>query len=136
MATPATLLSQIATAVEAEVSGIVRLGSDHRDDLEKIPAGATRYQLRGGPAGIRYDSNQGATIEAVELVIAHRLASPTAERTYTEGALQTTLEALIAPAWWRALAACREVARVPGYAVERRGNVIEAVVTTELVITP
>jgi hypothetical protein len=136
MATPAQLLAQIATAVEAQISGIVRLGSDYRDDLEAIPAGGNRYQLRGGPARREPDTNADYTIEAVELTILHRLADRTDERAYTEGNMQSDIDALIDFAFWRDLAATHELNAAPSYEVSRVGSVIVTTLALEIAITP
>lgn len=136
MATPANLLSEIATAVEAQISGIVRLGSDYRDDLEGFAAGATRYQLRGGPAGKAFEANVSPTVEGIELLVHHHLADPDDERAYTEGAMQTNLEALIAPSFWRDLASANEVIVAPDYEVERVLNVLTVAITVQVSINP
>jgi len=134
MATPADLLAQIAAAVEAQVSGAVRLASDYRDDLEPIPAGATRYQVRGGPSGRDSDSNETRTVESVEVSLHHALSG--AERVYTEGAMQSDVAALIALSFWRGLAAVAEVIEPPGYEVEREALVVSVTVSVEVSITP
>lgn len=136
MATPAQLLSDVAAAVEAQVSGIVRLGSDYRDDLEAIPAGATRYQLRGGPAAQDFDSNATRIVEAIELLVSHHLADPDDERAYTEAAMQTNVAALIALSFWKGLASAFEVLSRPEYAVEREINVVTVTITTQVSIVP
>jgi hypothetical protein len=133
--TPSDLLSQIATAVQAQVSGIVRLGSDYRDDLESIPAGSTRYQLRGGPAGKdSTNSNTTRTVVAVELELIHALAG--GERTWTEGAMQTHVEVLIGLSFWRDLAASYDVTAAPSYVVERVGRVVMTTIAVSLSVVP
>jgi hypothetical protein len=133
--TPADLLSQIATAVQTQVSGVARLGSDYRDDLESIPAGATRYQLRGGPAGKdSSNSNTTRTVVAVELELIHALAGD--ERTWTEGAMQTHVEVFIGLAFWRDLAASYDVTAAPSYEVERVGRVVTTTIAVSLSVVP
>jgi hypothetical protein len=124
MATAAQLLTAMATVITTNVSGAVRLGSDYRVDLEAIPLGATRYQLSLGPAGEAKDSNSSRIILSGSVSVYHRLADPDAERTYTEGAMQTTLDALLQTTTWTALAECFQVASDPAYSVERVVNVI------------
>lgn len=136
MATPASVLTAIATAVEAQVSGIVRLGSDYRADLTAIAVGATRYQLRGGPAGQEGGSNVVYTVEAIELEIRHRLADPDAERTYTEGAMQTNIEAFIVPSFWLGITGVFEVVSDPEYDVARVLNVISTQIRVSVSISP
>ena len=136
MATPAQLLSQIAAGVESQISGISRLASDYRDDLEVIAAGADRYQLRGGPTGKLHDSNESRTVEHVELFILHRLGAAETERAYTEDELQTNIEAFIAPTFWRGFAACYELESDIEYGVERVGSVLTVSLTVDLSITP
>lgn len=139
MATPAQLLSDIAAAVVAQVSGIVRLDSDFRDDLESVPVGGTRFQLRGIPAGIDFDSNAQRTVEAVELLIHHRLSDPDLERAYTEGALQTDVAAMIAPSFWRNLASAFDLIEPPVAEIgpnDRDANVITVAITTQISIVP
>ena len=136
MATPADLLGQIATAVESQVSGISRLASDYRSDLEPIAAGGDRYQLRGGPIGKVSDSNETRTVEHVELIVIHRLGTSETERQYSEDELQTNVAAFIAPTFWRGLAACYGLESEIEYAVERVGSVISVSLAVDLSVTP
>ncbi|MCI0344826.1 MAG: hypothetical protein L0221_05185 [Chloroflexi bacterium] len=133
MPTPAAFLSQAATALVALVPGVIRLASDYRDDLEAIPVGATRYQLRGGAAGKAADnSNVSLTFVGVEVSLHHRL--PGAERTYTEGVLQTHLEQLVDSGWWRGIAAVAYVQEEGESVIERVGSVVSATVTLVVAI--
>ena len=137
MATPATLLSQIATAVEAEVSGIARLGCDYRDDLEFIPVGATRYQLVGVASGLDADSNTSRSVETIQLVILHRLADPDDPRAFTEGVMQSDGEALMADSFWRQgnLAAVHELREGPEQSLpERELNLIKVTIGVQVSI--
>lgn len=134
MATAAELLTAMAAKIEEEVEGAVRSPSDYRVDLAKIPAGATRYQLRMGPAGVSVDSNSTRTVLGGELAVFHRLADKTDERTYTEGAMQTTIDALVNPSTWRSLVECKEVVEDPSYSVQRVVHVISTVISLQLSI--
>jgi len=134
--TPAQLLSDAAAAIVTATGG-TPLGSDYRDDLEKIPAGATRFALRGGPSAVDAgDSNVEYVVEAVELIVRHRLASPTAERAYTEGAMQTWLASVIDADFWRGLASAHEVLTVPSYEVAREGALVVVTVRTDVSVRP
>lgn len=134
MSTPTQLMTDLAAVIEAAIAGATRLASDYRTDLASITPGATVYQLRGGPAGKNSESNASATLQNLELELSHYLNG--AERSYTEGALQTTLEALIAPSFWRDTTHVLDVVEDPGYAVVRNGNVVTATVTVVVSIVP
>ena len=134
MATPAQLLTAIATEIET-ITSATRLTSDYRDDLEFIAVGATRYQLKGGPSGVDADSNTSRARMVVEINLIHRLANPDAERTYTEGDFQTHLKALTLPATWRALAEVFSLITLPFYEVERKRNAFEATITMEVALS-
>lgn len=133
MATHAQLLADIAAAVVTQ-TGATRLGSDYRDDLEAIPDGATRFQLRGGPSGQDTDSNISYAVASVQLRVHHRLSGT--ERAYTEAAMQTDLAAMIDPEFWRGLASAFEVLEDPVYSVERVGRVITYTIETSIAIVP
>lgn len=127
MPTPAQLLTEVAAAV-VSLTGAVRLASDYRDDREQIPDGATRYQLRGAPVEKTADnSNASLTIVALEVSLYRKLSGT--ERAYTEGSLQTWLDSLVAPVWWRAIAAVHEVEdKVEDVEITRVGSVVSATV--------
>jgi hypothetical protein len=136
MPTPAQLLADAAAAI-ASTTGATRLSSDYRDDLERIPAGALRFALRGGPRAIdAADANVSYVVEQLELELKHQLASPANERAYTEGALQTHLATLIAPSFWFGLASAYEVVEDPTYAITREGALIIATIRTAVSIRP
>jgi len=65
--------------------GGVELYSDHRDDLDSIPAGGLRYQLRADSIGRSLLANTEREVWRVEVTIARKLGVGEAERTYTEG---------------------------------------------------
>ncbi len=136
MPTPADLLADAATAI-ASATGGTRLGSDYRDDLEKVAAGATRFALRGGPSAIDAgDANVSYVVETIELIVRHRLTDPTDERAYTEGAMQTWLASVIDPDFWRALASAHEVLALPSYEVAREGALVVVTVRTDVSVIP
>ena len=136
MPTPAQLLADAAAAIVTATGG-TRLGSDYRDDLEKIPAGATRFALRGGPSSVdASDSNVEYLVEALELIVRHRLANLSNERAYTEGAMQTWLGTVIDADFWRGLASAHEVLTLPTYEVAREGALLVVTVRTDVSVRP
>lgn len=123
MATLAEALAAIATKTEGAPLSATRMDSDYRVDLQRIAAGTLYYQLRGFPIGIPVRSGT-RTIMAVELLLIYRL--PGAERTWTEGALQTHLQTLIDKQWWIDMAEVAEVGDVGSVEVARDGDAITA----------
>lgn len=126
MATVVDVLSDAAAHVEAQLAAAVRLGSDFRDDLEAIPAAATRYQLRGGPAGI--ETTGSNTLELVLAALAieiHRaLGAGESETDWTESATRLdALKALLDASGWRALASVFDLESVE-LSTGREGNII------------
>ena len=73
---------------------------------------------------------------ALTLRLIHRLADPDAERTYTEGAMQTDVSALVLESFWRGLTSAREVVEAPTYDVEREINVIVVTLNVRVAIVP
>ncbi len=135
MATLQEMLAQVAAALVTLLAPTGRMRSDLRDDLEAIPLGATRFQLRGSPAGVSLDSNENATLEALEVVILHHLDSPDGEAAYADGILQPHLAALISPTWWRALSTVSEVDSDPELVRDREGNVVITLVRVTVSVT-
>jgi len=133
VATPVDLLSDVAVAFEA-LTGATRLASDLRDDLEPIPSGATRYQLRASSSGSASDSNVTRTLVSLELLLHHRLAG--AERAWTEGSLQSHLETITRAAWWRALASVYGVDPDVEIELSREGAVVTASFSITVEIKP
>jgi hypothetical protein len=140
MATLAQLDAQAAALIEALGCTPTRLGSDHRLDLEKIPAGAARYQLRVFPPAI--DERRGGNVvyAVAELAVAihYRLGLAEAERTYTLGDHQTDSLAMLERDYWTALAAVFDVTQGPSMeeAIARVGNVLSYTVAVEVRIQP
>jgi len=134
--TPSQLLTEAAAAV-VTTTGATRLGSDYRDDLERIPLGALRFALRGGPSAVdAEDANVEYLVETVDLELKHQLADPANERAYTEGAMQTHVAALIRKDFWRALASAHEVLSDPTYTVSREGSIVLVLIRTSISIKP
>ena len=142
MATVANVATQAATAIEALGSSPTRMGSDRRTDLESIASGATKYQLRVWHASKddQFSSNVNYDVAAIEVAIHHYLASATAERTYTEGAMLTEQDSLLAKSFWTDLDAVFGVddQLLPGTteSPERVGNVISYTIALEVRVQP
>jgi hypothetical protein len=126
MATLATVATNIATAVAALSGTPVRCGSDRRTNLEGLAAGAYKYQLRVDHLTEIIRSNTSYQAATVTVVMHHELASPSAERTYTEGVMLTHQASLMDAAWWRAITGVYDVAEGPTLQseAERAGNTI------------
>jgi len=136
MPTPQQLLLDAAAAIVA-VTGATRLGSDYRDDLERIPLGGLRYALRGGPRAVDVrNANLRYVVEQIELDLEHQLADPANERAYTEGAMQTHVAALVDPTFWRDLASAHSVIELPTYKVDRSGSLIVVTIQVAVSIKP
>jgi hypothetical protein len=101
MASLATVAGAIDTALDALIG--TRCGSDRRTDLEAIAAGTTKYQMTVDHLTEISRSNANLQAATVSVTVHHELASPSAERTYTEGAMLIDQESLMQGAWWRAI---------------------------------
>ena len=135
MATVPQLLSAVASAAATAIGGSpVRYDSDYREDLEKIHSGVTRFQVRGSSVGDAHDSNTTYQRVAVEVAVHHGL--PGAERTYTEGAMQTALSQFLSLAWWRAIAEVFEIDAPPELVVSRIGRVVTYTVAATVLLRP
>jgi hypothetical protein len=134
MSTSADVISDLASAFEGLAGTRTRMASDYRADLQAIASGQTLYQIRLVPAGQSHaNSNVSRVLAGIELAVAHRLSSPTAESTYTAGTMQTDLTTLTAASWWRALAAVYDVESLEA-SVERIGHTIIYTVTATVVV--
>lgn len=140
MATFADLDAQIATLLAGLPSSPLRVGVDLRDDLERIPSGATRFAQR--VSGLRLDeeedSNAPLETAAVSVALFHRLADPFDERAYTVGNLLLDQEFLITRTFWQTLAAVRDVVDGPEVTSlpEREGHSISYTVELSLRLVP
>lgn len=134
MATPADVISQTAAAFEALGGTRTRMSTDYRDDLDVVASGATKYQLRLVPAGtLAVSSNTTRTVCAVQIICVHRLATITAEATYTAGTMATDLTSLSALSWWRAMAAVYDCLEIDAKA-ERIGHAVVYTITATVTV--
>jgi hypothetical protein len=108
MPSPATVLATIATDIATLTSG-TRLGSDLSTAVERIAAGALRFQLKTIWGGIYAQSNVNLARLNLDVSIHRRLGASEAERTYTEGALLTHQASLFDLTWWAARAGVFDV---------------------------
>lgn len=76
-----------STLAAGAFAGALELSSDLRDDLDAIPAGALRYQIRATYAGESITPNVTRHAWQVEITVARKLGQGEAERAYTEGAV-------------------------------------------------
>ena len=140
MATLATVIAALVTKVDAIGPTTARMTiSQHRDDLEQVPAGATRYQVRG-----QYESDDGRNSAAPKkgvsfLVEFHHhidLVAGDTELTHVDGDMVTIQAAMMAVAWWKTISGVFEVRSGPDLAIDlrRAGNVLSYGVGAELVI--
>ena len=132
---PPPYLSAIADArdaIEAKLlatlSGSQRLASDLRLDLEQIPAGSTRFQLRAYQTGISDDPESAESdvpVIGVQVSVHHYLSST--ERAYTEGVMESELHTQMDPGFWRDIPEVRGVESPPSLSttdVGRTGKVV------------
>lgn len=98
--TPAQVLGDIEAKV-ATTTGGTRLADDYLVGREVIPASATRFRLRGISTELKAIdvSTQRSTLTVILNVLRH-LGSTDAERTYSEGAMQTAVSALLEDSFW------------------------------------
>lgn len=138
MPTPAAALTTFASMISS-VTGYTRLASDHERLLESITAGSGKFQLTGaaGKVDERGDGNTEYRVLYMRLDVHHRLAG--AERTYTEGAMQTQLDALLDPDFWRIAGTTYAIEDAPTLAlsdVARLGKVISYTLTVAVRLAP
>lgn len=141
MSTVANVLSDAAAAVASLISGATRASSDYARDRDVVGAGETIYQLRGWHLGKdNSNANTSYDVARIELTVATGLASPTNERAYTEAAMLTQQDAVLAASWWRALASVyyTDPDNPPALTddVARVGNVIVWTMAVELLVQP
>lgn len=98
--TPGQVLTDIAAKV-ATATGGTRLTDDYLVGREAIAASATRFRVRGLATALAAisASEQHQTLTVVVNVLRH-LGSSDAERTYSEGAMQTAVSALLLDSFW------------------------------------
>ncbi len=140
MATLTTVTAALVTKIDLLVSDTSRAtGSQHRDDLDQVPAGETRYQIRG-----QYEADDGRNSAAPKkgvsfLVEFHHhidLAGGDTELTHITGDMVTLQAAMTGVAWWKTISGVHEVRSGPDLAIDlrRAGNVLSYGVGVELVI--
>ena len=98
--TPAAVLAEFVTLIESTTSA-VRLASDYLDQLPALLPGDLSYQLMGLAVATESDSNDTRSVLNVQLRVHKRLVAGDTERSYTEGAMQTDIAALLVPSLWR-----------------------------------
>jgi hypothetical protein len=101
--TSATVLTNWATAIETAISGISRLSGDYAGDelAEGLAKGAKGYRLQGIGSGSEGDSNDRRIQLAGRVTVYYRLAVDEAERTFTEGNMQTWVTSLLSKSMWK-----------------------------------
>lgn len=140
MATLTTVTAALETKIDALAALLSRLAvSQFRDDLDSIPVGETRYQIRG-----QYESDDGRNSQAPKkgvsfIVEIHHhldLVGGDTEATYVEGKMVTIQSAMTGVAFWKTIAGVFEVRSGPDLAIDLRrdGNVISYGIGAELVI--
>ncbi len=134
MATYADLRSELIAAMESW-SVRTRMVSDLREDLERIDAGQTRYQLQVYPAEKIYpDSNVPRSSANVTITTHHLVADAFDERAWTEGQMDVDLDRLANIGWWRALSAVRDLSGEIEVEVVRVVNLVTYQVTATAVL--
>ena len=137
MATTSDLISDLSTALEGLSASPTRMASDYRLDLDTVAAGSAKYALRvSAQTRIFEDSNATKTVALASFIVAHRLATPTNERAYTEGAMQTDLTSVSALSFYRNLASVSDVVSGPDIEIDRVGHVIAYEVTVSVSLVP
>jgi len=128
MASLTTVETNVAAAIAALSGTPARVGSDMVTNLEGLSTGTTKFQLRKDYLTRIEGSSSNIAYYAATLFVTihHQLASATAERTYTSGAMLTHQKSLSDPAWWRAISGVFEVIEGPTLQseAERNGNTI------------
>jgi hypothetical protein len=98
--TLAQVLGDISAKV-ATTTGGTRLADDYLVGREAIPASATRFRLRGIATVLgAIDANSQRSTLTVVLNVLRHLGATDAERTYSEGAMQSAVSALIEDSYW------------------------------------
>jgi hypothetical protein len=126
MASINTLATNVNVALAA-LLGPRTTVSDMRTNLESLAAGTTKYRLTVNLlTDIEHGSNVTWHVAEFIVYVEHELASPTGERTYTEGAMWVDQASLVSPAWWRAIVGVAEVVQDPELqdGSERSGNTV------------
>lgn len=137
MSTYAEFVTEVKQTIEGWPGAPVRMVSDYRSDLERLSAGATKYQLQAGVSGIDHrNSNTPRTAVSATVVIHRRLVNAFDERAYTEVDLQAYAALLSDRHWWRELATVNEVLEPPAFEIARAGNVVSITCEVQVVLKP
>lgn len=130
MTTTPDIIGRIRTKLESLTSA-TELASDHLE-TQAIAASANRYQIVALGATVSSpDSSTPRVNVFFKIHVHHKLGAAEAERTYTEGNLQTWCDALVQPDWWR-VTDVQDVVVDPEIAlddVRRVGDVVSFTVT-------
>lgn len=141
--TPAQVKAAVASKLETLMSAesLARLASDFDISRERIPAGAARYQLQAwvGPQTAMADANPTFhPAMSVRLLVHYHLGASEAERTYTDGRMQTVLSALSDPEWWMSVSGVErgldEDPEIPVSSIARVGDVVSFLLTLTLTV--
>lgn len=135
MATLNSIAQLLISAVIAQTSVTAFITNPLRR-TEKLTAGQTLGASMPVAAGSVSDSNTNYPVGEYSIAVLHRLADPSDEETYREGAMATDQAVLMAPSFWR-VTGIKEVVEVPEMdRPERIGNIIEYTVSVQLAIVP
>jgi len=135
MTTTAAMITLMRAAV-VSTTGATAMASDHLL-TERIPASGIRYQMRALAVEVKSPDSAAPRAQVfVKLDVHRRLGTSEAERTYTEGSMQTWVDAMVQPAYWRAISVdVVEVTDSPQVAlndVRRVGDVVSFTLTVAL----
>lgn len=137
-------LTTVTTALETKIDALVVLtsrvaNSQFRDDLDSVPAGETRYQIRG-----QYESDDGraspAPKKGVSFIVEFHhhidIAGGDVESDHVEGDMVTLQSAMTGVKWWKTIAGVFEVSEGPDLSIDLRrdGNLLSYGVGAKLVI--
>jgi len=140
MATLATVSAALVTKLNSLALLTSRMAvSQYRDDLDAVPRGETRYQIRG-----QYESDDGrnsaAPKKAVSLIVEFHhhidLVAGSTELTHVDGDMVTIQAATTGVAWWKSLSGVFELRSGPDMSIDlrRSGNILSYGVGVELVL--
>ncbi|HEY5609715.1 MAG TPA: hypothetical protein VIL97_00800 [Thermoanaerobaculia bacterium] len=145
MATAQQAQDAIAAKLEATLpSGTTptRMATDLSTDLQPVPAGKTRYQLKAwaGPRSEVGDSNLiYRPVLDILMRVHYHLGAGEAERTWTSGSMHSALEAILDPGWWLTISEVFYLDSFPGLEetdVSRVGRVITFQLRARVTVDP
>lgn len=136
--TSAALITLVRAAV-ASTTGATALASDYLSagEQERIPASGIRYQLQAHSVDVENKESASPMAQLFLTLLLHRrLGTSEAERTYTEGNMQTWISALVQPDYWRVLSTdiwgVTQFPQVSASDTKRVGDVISFTLTVAL----